>query len=339
MKSNIILSLLLVFALSAATVSAKSPIYGRIKVKGTKLYSQNGRQVQLKGIATHGIHWNYNFYKDGKAIDAAISDWGANLVRITNYLYEGGYIEEKVKSKEDLDDLIDSIVKLCIKKRVYCIIDWHVHKPGDPAVYLEDAKVFFNKMAKKYGRYPNVLFEICNEPNPGGYGDVKGHYVTWAEIKDYAAEIIPIIRKFSNNIIIVGTPSYSSLGLSHNEDWRVIAKDPIKEDNIVYAIHFYASGHGFYKKVEEASKKLPLFASEWAVGTWEPQGENNLDKAKPWLEFLKKNKISWAYWSYSPGEGNLCTFKPGVTSTDDLSPTGKNVNGTGKILYNLLQEK
>jgi Fe-S cluster assembly iron-binding protein IscA len=36
--------------------------------------------VQLKGIATHGIHWNYDFYKSGKSIKVAIDEFSAPYI-------------------------------------------------------------------------------------------------------------------------------------------------------------------------------------------------------------------------------------------------------------------
>ena len=50
--------------------------------------------------------------------------------------------------------------------------------------YIEEAKIFFDKYSKKYKDCPNILYEICNEPN--------GTIVTWNDsIKPYAETIIP----------------------------------------------------------------------------------------------------------------------------------------------------
>jgi Cellulase (glycosyl hydrolase family 5) len=39
------------------------------------------------------------------------------------------------------------------------VIDWH----GDH-LNLEKAKPFFAEMATKYGKYPNIIYEVFNEP-------------------------------------------------------------------------------------------------------------------------------------------------------------------------------
>ena len=61
---------------------------------------------------------------------------------------------------------------------------------------------------------------------------------TWADVKSYAEEVIPIIRKNTKDaLIIVGTPTWS-------QDVDIAAEDPVTGyDNIMYAVHFYAATH------------------------------------------------------------------------------------------------
>lgn len=119
---------------------------------------------------------------------------------------------------------------LCINLDLYVVIDWHILSDGDPNIYLEQSKSFFNETSAKYKDYPNVIYEICNEPNQS--------YVTWSNhIKPYAEKIIPIIRNNSkNSVILVGTPDWS-------KDLSSVSKDPLKYDNIMYTVHFYAATH------------------------------------------------------------------------------------------------
>ncbi|NJK84919.1 MAG: glycoside hydrolase family 5 protein [Bacteroidales bacterium] len=78
-------------------------------------------------------------------------------------------------------------------------------------------------MAKKYGKYPNVIYEIFNEPDKE----------TWPEIKAFSIEVITEIRKIDpDNIILVGSPQW---------DQRVdlAAEDPITGFPILmYSLHF-----------------------------------------------------------------------------------------------------
>ena len=67
--------------------------HGRLQVKGTKLCDENGEQVQLKGMSTHGLAW-YPRYTNAGAIKT-LKDLGANVIRLAvysdqndSYLYE-----------------------------------------------------------------------------------------------------------------------------------------------------------------------------------------------------------------------------------------------------------
>ena len=94
-------------------------------------------------------------------------------------------------------------------------------------------------MSQKHGSKGSVLYEICNEPN----GEIH-----WPQIKSYAEEIIPIIRKNDpDGIILIGTPSWASLGISENKLATDIITAPIGKSfshNVMYSFHFYAASHG-----------------------------------------------------------------------------------------------
>jgi endoglucanase len=299
-----------------------------------------GEPVQLKGFGTHGLQWFGDFYENGIAIKAAAENWNVDIMRVTVYVYEGGYLDNPERSPEDFDKTIFKMVDQCIESGIYCIIDWHVHHPGFPSYYLPDAKEFFDKMAKRYAGVPNVMYEICNEPNRSGYKDIEGHDVTWSEIKEYANEVIPVIRKHSpNSVILVGTPSWSSLGLSTEGNWQDIADSPLKQDNIAYVLHFYAAGHKFHETIDEAAAKLPIFVTEWAAASWKNDSENDPESAAKWLEVLNRHKIGWTYWNFAPGGSSYNAFKEGTKPVQaDLDPKGPNVSETGKLVYGLISK-
>ena len=46
------------------------------------------------------------------------------------------------------------------KQGIYVVIDFHEHG----AENFVKSKTFFSAMAQKYGNFPNVIYEIYNEP-------------------------------------------------------------------------------------------------------------------------------------------------------------------------------
>lgn len=331
---------LLLFCLTLATSWGQTPVerHGHLEVKGNHLTNSNGKVVQLKGVATHGLQWFGHFYENGIAVESAAKDWNVQILRLTVYLLEDGYLDNPKLTPEDFDKRIFAIADACIEQGIYCIIDWHVHHPGYPSYYLKDAKPFFDKMAKRYAGVPNILYEIANEPNKTGYKDIEGHDVDWSEIKKYANEVIPVIRKHSPKaIILVGTPSWSSLGQSSGMKWETIADSPIDHPNILYVLHFYAAGHEFWDAIDAAAKRLPLFVTEWASAKWTTDSENDPENTAKWLEVLNRHKIGWTYWNFAPGNSVFNTFVDGTEpSRDALNPNGKNISETGKLVFKLL---
>lgn len=288
--------------------------HGKLSVNGTNIVDKNGTMYQLKGVSTHGIAW-FPDYVNKDCFQTFRDDWGANLIRIAMYTYEnGGYCSDG--NKDYLKELVDDGVNYATELGMYVIVDWHILHDLNPQVYKEEAKKFFEEMSSKYKNYDNVIYEICNEPNGG---------TTWADVKSYAEEIIPIIRKNAPDaIIIVGTPNWS-------QDVDVAAKDPITGyDNIMYAAHFYAATHtdNIRSKVQTAlDSGLPVFISEFSICDASGNGAIDYGQADKWFELIGTNNLSYAGWNISNKDETSSLIKPSCSKTSwwdesELSETG-----------------
>lgn len=273
------------------TASAASFVekHGKLAVSGTKLVDEHGETVVLQGVSTHGLAW-FPQYVNKEAFRTMRDKWNVNCVRLALYTEEyAGYCTGDEENRKKLEQVIDSGVSYAKELGMYAVIDWHVLNEKNPMVHLKEAKKFFRKMAEKYDGCDNVLFEICNEPN----GET-----TWKEIKAYAKKVMKVIRnsqKKGRAIIIVGTPQWSQ-----NVD--VAALDPMEDDHVLYAFHFYAATHGeaYREKVAKALKRgLPVIVSEFGICDASGSGSINAWEADAWKKFLKKHKISMCAWNLS----------------------------------------
>lgn len=285
--------------------------YGALQVIGTNLCDKDGNPVQLCGMSSHGLHW-YGKFANKNVISWLQKDFNADLWRAA--LYTAPYISNKGLMLK-ITDSIDAAIEL----GMYVIVDWHVIDEHDPMLYSNEAVKFFEQIASTYPDCPNIIYEICNEPNTDR--------VTWDNnIKPYAEKIIPVIRKYCNNIIVVGTPKWSS-------DLLPAADDQITDaSNIMYTFHFYAGTHGkdSRKQIDKAIKKgLPIFVTEW--GTTQASGDGGVFEKETleWTNFLSSRKISWANWSVNnKGEDsgvlkyNKDKQAEGGWALDDLQPSG-----------------
>jgi endoglucanase len=319
---------------------AGSPVavHGQLGTRGNALINSSGQPVQLRGVALHGLQWFGDFYRDGRVIDAAATTWGADVVRVAVYLHEGGYLEQDAAGKQEIEAIIDTIVRRCAQHGIYCILDWHVHHPGDPLLFIDESKQFFDTMTTRYAGLPNVIYEIANEPNYSGReGIAPKREVRWADIVAYANEVIPVIRaRAPESLVLVGTPDWCSFGMSRGRDWHEVVDAPLDHENVAYVVHAYAAGHTFHAVIDEIAERLPLFVTEWAAASWQKTSDNDLVKAQPWIEMFDRRGISWTYWNFCPGDGVFGCFTEGTSSDDGLDPRSPRVSETGKLVYLLL---
>lgn len=278
--------------------------HGKLSVKGTQLVDKNGKNFQLKGMSTHGLQWFPGFVNEN-AFKTLCDDWNTNVIRLAMYTGEGGYCSG---NKESLKELVDKGVQAATKLGMYVIIDWHILSDGNPQTNKAEAKAFFEEVSKKYKNYDNVLYEICNEPNGGADWD--------RDIKPYAEEIIPIIRKNSpDSVIIVGTPTWS-------QDIDKAAANPLKEKNVLYALHFYAATHTDWLRqrlTECYNKGLPVFVSEFGTCDASGNGANDFNQAKQWLTLLDKYGISYCNWNLANKNESSSALKESASTNGNWS--------------------
>ena len=258
---------------------------GYLSIKKGILVNKNENPIQLRGVSTHNLYYFYENYTYNN-IKTLKETWGINTFRIAMYTEpeEEGYIKNR-----NIKEKVEKLVDYCIDLDLYVIIDWHIVKDNNPTTYQEEALEFFEEISQKYQDVPNIIYEICNEPN--------GDEVTWDnEIKPYAEKIISTIREnYNDAIILVGTPNWS-------KDLESVRKNPIEDENTMYVVHTYSEDgiNEIQSGMENAMKdKLPVMVTECAAT--DPTGDGKLHKKflQDWIKYLEKNNISWIVWQFS----------------------------------------
>lgn len=268
--------------------------HGQLSVSGTQLVDKNKNPIVLRGMS-FGWHSMWPRFYNEKAVSWLKKDFNCNVVRAAMgiELGEWSYIKNPEFSKQK----IEAVVNGAIKSDIYVIIDWHSHN-----INLKEAKEFFEEVSKKYAKYPNIIYEIFNEPD----------YESWPEIKAYAEEVITVIRKNDpHNVILVGSPHW-------DQDVDRPAEDPIKGfDNIMYNMHFYAATHGkdLRDRTDEAIKRgLPVFVSESAGMEASGDGPLNMKVWQEYVDWMEARKLSWITWSVSDKDETCSILKKSAKS-------------------------
>ncbi len=321
MKQKKILALIVLFSFSI-TLSQAQPVkeHGNLSVEGTKLIDQHGNTIMLQGVSYGWHNWWPRFYNK-ETVSWLAGDWACSVVRAAMAVEpDRGYLDSPEWSKETIEAVIDG----ALENDIYVIIDWHSH-----GIQLEAAKTFFAEMAEKYGKYPHIIYEIFNEP-------VRD---PWEEIKSYSIEVIKVIREFDpDNVILVGSPHW-------DQDIHIVADDPITGyQNLMYTLHFYAATHGqsLRDRGDYAMEKgIPLFVSESAGMSANGDGPINYQEWNTWIDWMRKNQISWVSWSITDKNETCSMLYPGASSEGNWKDSDLKESGlkTRELLRTFAKEK
>lgn len=293
MRLNLsIILLFLVFQLQAQPVKE----HGALHVQGTQLLDEQNNTVVLRGMSFGWSCFHPRFYTAG-AVETLVEDWNCTVIRAALGVEpKNGYKQDSATQIQ----LIRNVIEACIKKGVYVIIDWHSHN-----INLKEANAFFKTMAIDYGKYPNIIYELYNEPD----------YETWDEIKAYETEIISTIRSIdADNLILAGCPHW-------DQDINLVAANPLTNvTNVMYTMHFYAGTHKqkLRDRCDSAlNKGIPIFISESAGMEATGNGPVNYKEWNNWIAWCEQHKISWVTWSVSDKDETCSVLQKSASSNGD----------------------
>ncbi|WP_322172483.1 cellulase family glycosylhydrolase [Acutalibacter caecimuris] len=293
------------------TISGGVGENGWLQVKGTQLCNEAGQPIALHGMSSHGLQWFGQFAGEQSIKNTA--SYGANLFRVAMYTGENGYLSQPEAIKKQAIAAIDA----AIRQDMYVIIDWHILSDGNPMDHLAESQAFFQEIAARYKDQPAVLYEICNEPNGGA---------DWGrDIKPYAEKLVETIRGQSEKgVILIGSSTWS-------QDVHLAAANPVKGDNLMYTLHFYAGTHGQWLRDRADAAMaagLPVFVTEWGTSSADGNGGVFLQESQEWLDWMEQKGISWANWSLCDKSETSAALRPGTSPTaqwagSDLSESGR----------------
>ncbi len=332
-----VLAILGLAAVSAMAISASriGPVstYGELKQNGGKLSGtcpqyQNSA-VQVKGMS---LFWSSaadsaTFFYNESAINHMVSEMNIEVIRFAMGVKNDEFDKGRgyLTGGEDLQKaMLMNVVNAAIDNDIYVIIDWHIESGNG---YTNDAVKFFEFAAQKYGSYNNVIFEVWNEPKDGAsMGTVASH----------ANSVISAIRKYSDNLVLIGSPEWSS----HPEQCATAGIQDSKK-NFACTLHFYADSHSadgdYSSRANQAiSAGVPVFASEWGTVNANGNGGANQGASEKWITWMNQKGVSWANWSASAvNEGSAAFNKLNIDNGLSYSQSGQMVKGwmNGKSGY------
>jgi endoglucanase len=323
MKSLIIIRHSFLIAFFLCTMFAQSfsqtpvELHGRLKVSGNQIVGEHGNPVQLMGMSHFWSVWGAEKYYTTDVVNWLVKDWKIDLIRASIAVevnQEGDGNKGWMFNKEGQYKLAETIIQAAIDNGIYVLVDWHTHR-----THTEAAKEFFEYLAKKYGRYPNLIWETFNEPVNQ----------SWEEIAEFTNAVTAVIRPHSDNLIIAGTRRWSQLV---NEP----ADNPLPDQNTAYSLHFYAGTHG--QELRDIgdyalSKGIALFITEW--GTSHADGGRDMivhtEKAQEWIDWALERNLSMANWSLTDKVEASAALQPDAPIIGNWDPE-KHLSESGRFV-------
>lgn len=325
-KNLLVVSLMLFIAFFTSAQQNALLSNGRLKLVGNQLSNQCGDPVQLRGLSTHAPMSHQNCYTSSSVASMA-NDWGADVYRLAMYSANPGISKGYVEGDQEFwDGWMDDQVEDAEKYGMYCIIDWHILKDKNPFDNISTARDFFQKASSRYKDKRNVIYEICNEPNGS---------TSWNTVKNYAEQIIPIIRANDpEGIILVGSPTWSS-----RPDQA--ANNPLTGSNaynVMYTFHFYANTHFWHDRIKNVASRIPLFCSEWGTVDASGNGGFNPGNSNTWVDIMNGNNtggqlISHCNWAYTDKNESASLLREGACDRQEWT---ERTSQTGNYIYDLL---
>ena len=333
-----ILAILGMATVSAMAISASrlGPVstYGELVANGGKLSGScpeySSKTVQVKGMS---LFWSSAadsatvFYSE-KAVNAMVKQMNIEVIRfamgVTQEKFQDqgrGYLSSS-QGETLQKGYLKNVVNAAIDNDIYVIIDWHIESSNGNT---NEAVKFFEYAAQEYGSYNNVIFEVWNEPLEG---------TSMSSVASHANSVIAAIRKYSDNLVLVGSPAWSS----HPEQCASAGIQDSKK-NFACTLHFYAATHqvgngGYNDRAAQAMNSgVPVFASEWGTVSADGNGSPNQGASQAWIDWMNKNGVSWANWSASAINEQSAAFQNlaidnGLTFTSSGNMVKGWMNGT-----------
>lgn len=225
------------------------------QTSGNKILRQ-GKEMIMRGVSRPGLEY---LYADISAMIPEtiqsdlerIKGWGFNLVRLP--LRDKHWFED-----QNYRDMVFFWVQKIREHSMIVLLDLHNQGDNpflDPFMIKrtdqKDALQFWKELATLFGQFPDIWFELFNEPH-----DID-HHIWWEGNEQYYGykEILTEIRKHTNNICILG-------GLDWAYEWAFLPVsgffDELKShSNIVLSTHPY----GYRGKPQQGglvSQQIPV---------------------------------------------------------------------------------
>jgi len=285
---------------------------GRLEVHGKDLRF-DGKPVRLRGLAVGDPIQSRQGRPTADDYRVIARDWKANVVRIAVHpLYWKTMEHAGVLNRlaEDVDAALANGLFVVIEYKAIGWPDGYHEVPtwgGPEDLYDSDfklAETFWDAAARRWGKDGRIMFELWNEPvfTKEDWRPEVGQ--KWPEFKPFLAKLLTIVRRQSENVVIVSSNRWSSF-------LKGLRADPLHGDNIAYAWHVYPNHSKNDPKqwadaLDDLQTVAPVIVTEWGFEreTKSHWKGNPDDFGRPFVrDFLEAKGLHSTAWCWHPVSG------------------------------------
>jgi hypothetical protein len=240
----------------------------RLHVDGRELRDAGGDEAKLRGVSL--IDLGQQFASRGGVlpmIDKLTGPgWKTNVLRFPVYTDMNPRpfpLDNAALREKYMAEILRPAVDYATTKGLYVIIDYHrISNVSEREV--KNARRFWEYMAGQFAAYPNVIYELYNEPIDAVGACVAGNSdACWPPFKAKAESWIDVIRpRAPDTLLLVGGPSWSQV-------IGPAADDPVADANVAYVGHIYPFHMGnsaVENQIARCAAKHPVVLTEWGFG-------------------------------------------------------------------------
>jgi endoglucanase len=276
---------------------------GWLKTDGNKILNADGTPFHGRGANVHDTRGcNACTWEDPnpgeviRRIDALVSDWHANFIRLDMESYEKSEARQHYKNLLEDENYLKDIQKIVAhvgsKKGVYIMLSlWKdpFHSPmGWPT---KDTIKEWEKLAATFKDQPQVIFALINEPerNEAGLLDDK----VWKAMND----TVEAIRKVEGNgphhlVAVQGTRQYARV-LDYYVTHPITAGGGV---NVIYETHVYDPAAQFQARFVDPKKKIPVIIGEFGPVT--DVAQMSLADCQKLMETAEANDVPYLAYTF-----------------------------------------
>ncbi len=295
----------------------------RLHVNGNVLEDPAGNPVVVRGVSLIDIGAQH-VWRAGviDAIDRITGDgWHTQIVRLPVYPTNNPLpfpVDDHLAREQYMAEVLRPAVDHATGKGLYVIIDWHeIGSITDRRA--EETSAFWQYMAAQFADYPNVIYELFNEPIDSTRACVTGDTDDcWPPFKAHADGWIEIVRQSApDTLLLVGGPSWSQV-------IGPAADDPVIDGNVAYVGHIYpdhvADGTHVENQIARCAAVHPVILTEWGYGFEANDRDPYVDRVRALMD---EHDLSWTAWvadhewgppMYADADGTLNDFGTFVQS-------------------------